>query len=200
MTMIKNPKLILGSSSPARKMLLERLLIPFESVSPDVDETPLQNEAPEDLVLRLAEKKARVIAEKFPDTLIISADQVGVLDNQILGKPLTHAMAVKQLLAASGKHMHFFIGLCLWDARVNTFQLVLEKFDVVFRQLSLEMVENYLQKEEPLQCAGSCKAEGLGIALIEEFQGKDFTALIGLPLIRLVRMLETVGLDPLVAV
>jgi septum formation protein len=190
-------QLILGSSSKPRLSLLQRLQLPFDIASPDIDETPLEGESPSALVYRLAETKARAVALTFPDALIIAADQVGVLDNKILGKPLTYDNAVKQLQEASGKRMQFFIGLCLFDARNQTQQLAIETFDVVYRQLSLEKIQRYLQKEQPLECAGSCKAEGLGIALIEEFQGKDFSALIGLPLIRLVSMLEAAGLSPL---
>ena len=192
-------QLVLGSSSEPRKMLLERLQIPFEIAAPDIDETPLLNETPADLVLRLAESKARIIAKQFPDALIIGADQVGVLNGKIQGKPLTQENAIKQLTEASGQPIAFYIGLCLFDARNNTVQISLETFDVVYRELTQEMIQQYLQKEQPLHCAGSCQAEGLGIALIDAFHGKDFSALIGLPLIRLVRMLETAGLNPLSA-
>ena len=190
-------QLILGSTSQPRRELLQRLQIPFEICAPDLDETPLENETPKELVLRLAEAKARKVAESFSDALIIGADQVGVIDNTIQGKPLTYDKAVQQLTAASGKRMQFFIGLCVLDARKNISQIALEEFDVIYRDLTLPMIENYLKKETPFQCAGSCKAEGLGIALINEFSGKDFTALIGLPLIRLVNLLENAGLSPL---
>ena len=184
-------ELILGSSSKPRRMLLERLQLPFTTAHPDIDETPRPNETPQDLVLRLAAEKARKIAESHPHALIISADQVGVLDQHILGKPGTHENAVKQLLAASGKTMDFYIGLCVFDAKNQKQEISLETFSVIYRELSLEQIEKYLAKEEPLECAGSCKAEGLGITLIQEFRGKDFTALIGLPLIRLTEMLLT---------
>jgi septum formation protein len=190
-------KLILASSSQPRRQLLERLQIPFEIYAPDIDETARENETPQDLVVRLAEEKARAVAEKFPDALIIGADQVGVLNNHIQGKPHTHDNAVKQLQMASGQRMRFFIGLCVLDNRQQRHQLALEEFDVIYRELSDDMIHRYLKKEQPLACAGSCKAEGLGIALIEEFQGTDFTALIGLPLIRLVKMLETYDHSPL---
>lgn len=194
---MNNRKLILSSTSRPRKALLERLLLPFETLSPNLDETPQASETPQELVLRLAKGKAQIAAKKYSDALIIGADQVGVLENQIQGKPLTHENAVQQLQAASGKRMEFYIGLCLFDSRDQSFQLALEEFDVVYRNLSPAMIENYLRREQPFECAGSCQAEGLGIALIEEFQGKDFTALIGLPLIRLIKMLEKAGLDPL---
>jgi septum formation protein len=190
-------KLILSSSSKPRKDLLQRLQIPFEILAPELDESALLNEAPEELVLRLAKEKAEKASEQFPDALIIGADQVGVLDNHILGKPETLEKAAKQLQAVSGKTIQFFIGLCLFDSRTQTHQLTLEKFKVVYKTLSPLMIEQYLKKEQPLQCAGSCKVEGLGITLIEDFEGKDFTALIGLPLLKLVRMLEKAGLNPL---
>jgi MAF protein len=190
-------KLILASTSQPRKMLLERLLLPFDIAAPDVDEAPLLNETPQDLVLRLAEAKAKKVAEQYPDALIIGADQVGVFEDKIVGKPLTLDNAKKQLHEMSGKKIIFYIGLCLLDTKSNKQQLAVETFDVIYRTLSTAMIDAYLKKEEPLQCAGSCKAEGLGITLIEAFEGKDFSALIGLPLIRLTRMLEEAGLSPL---
>jgi MAF protein len=190
-------QLILASTSQPRRELLQRLLLPFEVSGSEVDETPLANESPEKLVLRLAEAKAQAVVKKFPDALIIGADQVGIVDEKIQGKPLTYENACLQLREASGKKIEFFIGLCLLDARDGSRQVVLEKFDVLYREITDEMIENYLRKELPLQCAGSCMADGLGITLIEEFQGKDFSALIGLPLIRLVKMLERAGLNPL---
>ncbi len=190
-------KLILASSSQPRRQLLERLQIPFKISSPDIDETPHNNETPQELVLRLAEEKARIVGKQFPDAVIIGADQVGVLNNHIQGKPLTYDNAVKQLRQASGQRMRFFIGLCVLDTKTQRHQVTLEEFDVIYRELTDNMIEKYLRKEQPLQCAGSCKAEGLGITLIKEFQGTDFTALIGLPLIRLVTMLEEFNINPL---
>ncbi|MDR3491342.1 MAG: Maf family protein [Gammaproteobacteria bacterium] len=190
-------QLILGSTSQPRADLLRRLLIPFEIAAPDIDETALENETPEQLVVRLAKEKAQAVAVKYPDALIIGADQVGVLNGKIVGKPLTYENCITQLQAASGQRMDFFIGVCLLDARHKTEEIVLEKFTVIFRELTIDMIKNYLRKEEPFQCAGSCKGEGLGIALIAEFIGEDYTALVGLPLIRLVQMLEHAGIDPL---
>lgn len=175
--------------------MLQRLHIPFEIIPSHLDETPLPGESPIEMVQRLAEQKARAVAT--PNALIIGADQVGVLENEILCKPLTRENALEQLQRASGKRVRFLIGLCLLDTRNDTTQIVLETFDVVFRQLSLEMIETYLEKEDALQCAGSFKAEGMGVTLVDEFDGKDFSALIGLPLIRLTRMLETAGFSPL---
>lgn len=190
-------KLILGSSSKPRQALLTRLKIPFEIAVPDVDETALPGETAIQLVKRLAEAKARKIAEQFPNAIIIGADQVGVLGEDILGKPLTHENAVKQLQKISGNTVEFFIGLCLFDSSEQTFQLEVERFSVTFRTLTLSMIENYLRKENALECAGSFKAEGLGIALVKEFHDTDFSALIGLPLIRLVSMLERTQMGPI---
>lgn len=182
--------LVLSSSSPARRALLTRLQIPFISTSPDIDETPLPNENVNDMVLRLAEWKAKKSAIRYPEALIIGCDQVGILDNTILTKPLTHKNAIKQLQFVSGKMVRFFTGICLLDAKNQFLQHAVETYDVYFRELSLSMIEHYLEKEKPFQCAGSFHAEGLGITLIEKFKGDDYTALIGLPLIRLVEMLE----------
>lgn len=187
--------LVLASSSQPRKLLLERFKIPFESINPDVDETPHPNENPEHMVIRLALEKAHVVANKYPDALIIGADQVGILDQTILGKPLTYENAVEQLLQMSGKKIRFFIGLCLLDTKDNAQQTSLETYDVTFRTLNREMIETYLQKESALNCAGSFKVEGLGIGLVDELQGEDYTALIGLPLIRLRKMLQNMNYD-----
>lgn len=183
-------KLILSSSSPARRELLARLQIPFEYISPDIDETPLPNEKIPAMVLRLAEAKARKSAQHFPDALIIGCDQVGELENQILSKPLTEENAIKQLKFMSDKEIIFYTGMCLLDASTNQIQTAVETYKVKIRKLTDVMIQNYLQKEKPLQCAGSIHVEGLGISLIEKLSGDDYTALIGLPLIRLTKMLE----------
>ncbi len=185
--------LILGSSSKARQALLRRLLIPFDVAHPDTDETALANESPTELVLRLAEQKARDVAIHHPHAIIIGADQVGVVDDHILGKPTSHEHAIEQLQRMSGQRISYHIGLSVLDAPNQRQETVLEKYDVVFRELTREMIEHYLQKEDAFACAGSFKAEGLGIALVKEFHGADFSALIGLPLIRLVSMLGAVG-------
>lgn len=183
-------QLILSSSSPARRALLSRLQIPFTSTSPDIDESRLPNEPVDKMVLRLAEAKARKSADTYPEALIIGSDQVGVLGEEILCKPLTHENAVKQLQSMSGKMIRFYTGLCLYDAKSSQCQTLIETYDVHFRDLSAEMIDDYLSKEQPFQCAGSFQAEGLGVMLIKKFSGDDYTALIGLPLIRLVEMLE----------
>lgn len=189
--------LILASTSKPRRALLERLKIPFKTASPDVDETPLENEAPEQMVLRLAEAKARKVAIQFPDALLIGADQVGVLGKEILGKPLTQEKAIEQLTFMSGKKVDFYIGLCLFDAKEQNLQLTLETFAVTFKTFTLKTIENYLNREQVLHCAGSFKAEGLGIALVKQFHDTDFSALIGLPLIKLISLLENIGRGPL---
>lgn len=187
-------KLILASSSPYRRELLARLMIPFEVVSPEVDESPVPGEAPQALVERLAIAKARAVADQRPNALVIGSDQVAVYGGAIVGKPLTHERAVEQLRAASGKTVALYTGLALINSASGRVQSEVIPFGVVFRTLSDAQIENYLRKEQPYQCAGSVKSEGLGIALLERFEGDDPNALIGLPLIRLVRMLEGEGM------
>lgn len=189
--------LVLGSTSPFRRELLQKLGLPFETAAPDIDESRQENESPEQLVIRLAEAKARVVARKFPQALIIGSDQVAVNAGEILGKPLTHARAVQQLQNASGKTVRFLTGLCLYNSATDRAQCEVVPFDVVFRKLTLEQIENYLTREQPYQCAGSFKSEALGIALFERLEGEDPNSLIGLPLIRLVRMLENEGVKVL---
>lgn len=182
--------LILSSTSPARKELLQRLQLSFECASPNIDETPLTNENPEELVKRLAEEKARALATKYPNALIIGADSVGVLNNEFLCKPLTHENGVKTLQIMSGQLVKFLTGLCVYNTYTQERLVAVEEYDVLFRKLSPQMIEHYLQKEDALQCAGCFHAERLGIALVEKFMGDDFTTLIGLPLIRLTTMLN----------
>lgn len=185
--------LVLASSSPYRRELLARLRLPFEVMSPDVDETPLANEAPQETALRLAQLKARAVADKFPDALIIGSDQVALLDEQQIGKPHTHDNAVKQLRAASGKRMTFHTALCLYNSKSGNMQARVVPITIQFRTLSDAVIERYLAAEQPYNCAGSAKSEGLGITLIERFEGEDPNALIGLPLIALVDMLHQEG-------
>jgi 7-methyl-GTP pyrophosphatase len=183
-------KLILGSSSPYRRELLERLKLPFEVISPEIDETPLPGETPEVLVERLSISKARAIADKTPGSLVIGSDQVAVHGNSIVGKPHDHDHAIQQLREASGKTITLYTGLALINADTGNIQSEVIPYKVVFRQLTDEIIERYLRKEQPYKCAGSVKSEGLGIALLERFEGEDPNTLIGLPLIRLIRMLE----------
>lgn len=188
-------KLILASSSPFRRELLERLNIPFEVVAPEVDESPHPGETPQKLVERLALEKARKIAVQRPDALVIGSDQVAVYDGRIVGKPHTHDKAVQQLRSASGKAVTLYTGLALVNADTQRVQCEVIPYRVVFRALSDAQIESYLRKEQPYSCAGSVRSEGLGIALLEKFEGDDPNTLIGLPLIRLVRMLENEGVN-----
>ena len=187
-------KLILGSSSPARKMLLSRLGLEFTTSSPDIDESPKANESPIQLVKRLAVEKARAVAAREPNALIISSDQVIVLNNLILGKPKSMEQATKQLCMASSQRAISYTSLCLFDSNTQNYQLDVERFDVVFRKLTVDMARNYLNKEsDPLHAAGAIKAECLGPVLFDALEGKDPNALTGLPLIKLTRMLEKSG-------
>jgi len=188
-------KLILASSSPYRRELLERLQLPFSVVSPDVDETPLTGETPEQTALRLAQQKARKVGESHPDSLIIGCDQVATLDGLQLGKPLIHDNAVKQLRLMRGRSVTFHSAMSLFNAATGNMQAEDVVYEVRFRQLGDEQIENYLLKEQPYHCAGSAKSEGLGIAIIEWMHGDDPNALIGLPLIRLVTMLQNEGVE-----
>jgi len=195
MTTTTAPRLILGSTSPFRKEILTKLGVPFGTAAPDIDESALANETPEQLVLRLAEQKARAVGNDYPKHLIIGSDQVAVIDGEILGKPHTHERAVEQLSNASGKTVRFHTGLCLYNSENDTVQSEVVPFDVVFRKLTPSQIENYLQKEKPYKCAGSFKSEALGITLFEKLLGDDPNTLIGLPLIRLVAMLENEGIN-----
>lgn len=185
--------LILASSSPYRKELLARLRLPFDAIAPDIDETALPGETPQALVERLAIAKARAIAVTHPHSLVIGSDQVAVHGQDIVSKPITHENAVAQLRAASGQAVTLYTGLAVMDADSGRIQHDVVPFRAVFRVLTDEQIEGYLRKERPYNCAGSVKAEGLGIALLERLEGDDPNALIGLPLIRLVRMLEAEG-------
>lgn len=192
---MSNQTLVLGSSSPFRKMLLERLMVPFITANPDIDETPLKNESPIQLVERLAIEKAQEIAKTHSNCLIIGSDQVAMHGKEIVGKPHTHERAVEQLKSASGKKIELFTGLALINSENGTVQSEVVPFTVHFKVLSDYVIERYLRKEEPYNCAGSVKSEGLGVALFERFDGDDPNALIGLPLIRLITMLENQGFD-----
>lgn len=183
------PPVILASTSPARKKLLEQLRIPFEVVPANINEKPLSNETPEALVRRLAETKARTIAQNRDDVLIIGADQVIVLDNIIQGKSLTHENAVQQLLAVSGKKVRSLTGLCVLNTKTQQMQIDIATYDVTYRDLTLDIIQWYLEHDKPYECAGSLRAEGLGIVLIKEMSGRDPNALVGLPIMMLVDML-----------
>jgi len=175
-------------------MLLEKLGLAFTCHSPDIDESRLEGETPEALVQRLATEKAQAIATQYPEALIIGSDQVAVLDANIIGKPKDHAHAVQQLQAASGRQVQLFTGLTLLNAQTGNTQEVVEPYSVVFKTLNDQQIENYLRKDQPYNCSGSLKSESLGIALLASLSGDDPNTLIGLPLIRLVTMLENEGL------
>lgn len=189
--------LVLGSTSPFRKSILEKLNIPFECAKPNIDEGPIENETPIALVERLAIEKAQAVVNEYSNALIIGSDQVAVHNNKILGKPHTHEKAVKQLTAFSGNKVTFYTGLCLLDSVTGKYSSLVEPFHVHFKQLSVEAINSYLYAEQPYQCAGSFKSEGLGICLFEKLEGEDPNTLIGLPLIKLTEMLQTHGLNVL---
>lgn len=185
--------LILASTSPFRRELLGRLALPFATARPETDETALPGETAEALVARLAEAKARAVAADHPDALVIGSDQVALLDGVILGKPGSHEAAVAQLRNASGRAVRFLTGLTLLDTRSNRAQTLVEPFRVHFRPLDDATIERYLRAEQPYNCAGSFKSEGLGITLFARLDGDDPTGLIGLPLIRLSGLLRDAG-------
>ena len=187
--------LILASSSVYRRELLTRLQLPFSCVTPDVDESALAHELPQETALRLAQVKARKVALDNPNALIIGCDQVATLDNIQLGKPLTHDNATKQLRLMRGREVVFHSALCLYNPLTLNMQAEVIPYVVTFRDLSDAQIESYLIKEQPYQCAGSAKSEGLGIAIIEKMTGDDPNALIGLPLIKLVSMLFNEGVN-----
>lgn len=186
-------KIVLGSTSPFRKALLERLCIDFTCDAPDIDETPLDNETVEQMVVRLAIAKARAIAGSHSNALIIGSDQSAILQGEKLSKPGNFENAFRQLSRASGQKITFQTGLCLLNTKSGNIQSACIPYTVVFKELTAAMIENYLHKEEPYNCAGSFKSEGLGIALFERFEGDDPNALIGLPLIQLVNFLNNEG-------
>jgi septum formation protein len=191
------PELVLASTSPYRRQLLERLGLPFSTAAPAVEEQRRPGEPAQVLVLRLAEAKARAIAPAHPNALIIGSDQVACIDNEVLGKPGDRAQAIAQLERASGRTLVFHTGLCLLNTASDRAQTLVEPFRVHFRRLDRLQIEAYLDRERPFDCAGSFKSEGLGIALFERLEGDDPNTLIGLPLIRLIALLESEGLYPL---
>jgi MAF protein len=191
---VSHYRLVLASTSPFRKLLLQRLGLTFSTASPDIDEHPLPGEQPEMLVKRLAEQKARRVSETHPGALIIGSDQVACIGGTLLGKPGSRAKALQQLRQASGKKVSFYTGLCLLNTVTGCHNTICEPFHVHFRELAQDQIERYLDAEEPYNCAGSFKSEGLGIALFERLEGDDPNALIGLPLIRLVSMLHEEGI------
>ncbi|MCL9783691.1 Maf-like protein [Vibrio sp. S4M6] len=185
--------LVLASTSPYRQTILNKLAISFSTAAPQCDETPLKNESPVDLVRRLSIEKAKSCHITSP-SLIIGSDQVCVIDNQIVGKPLTRENAIKQLEMQSGKAITFYTGVAVYNSETQHLEHAIDTVVVHFRSLTTNMIERYVDIEQPYYCAGSFKCEGLGIALFEKIESKDPNTLVGLPLIDLVRLLENQGL------
>jgi septum formation protein len=191
------PQIVLASTSKYRRELLARLGLPFEVASPDVNEIPLACETPQETARRLAEAKARAVAARFPRAIVIGSDQVAVLEGTTLGKPGNHADAVRQLKAMRTKEVVFHTALCLCNAASGQAATRVVPYYVRFRDYSDTQIEHYLRREQPYDCAGSARCEGLGIALIAEMRGDDPNALIGLPLIALTEMLAAQGVSVL---
>lgn len=189
--------LVLGSTSPFRKTILEKLNIPFHCAKPNIDETAHQGESPIALVERLAIEKAIAVSSLYENALIIGSDQVAVCDGEILGKPHNFENAVKQLSKFSNKQITFYTGLCVYNSFNEKTLSLVDPFTVHFNELTLQEIENYLNAEEPYNCAGSFKSEGLGICLFNRLEGNDPNTLIGLPLIKLTSLLKEHGLDVL---
>lgn len=187
--------IVLASSSIYRRALLERLELPFTWAAPEVDESALPGESAQDLTLRLAQAKAQALAGRYPAHLIIGSDQALLLDGVAVSKPGNHQAARRQLQASSGKTLTFHTSLCLLNSRTGASQCLVEPFEVVFRTLDADRIERYLLKEQPYDCAGSFKMEGLGITLFHALRGDDPNSLIGLPLIRLCDMLIKEGIE-----
>ena len=192
---MNSPRIVLASTSPYRRALLERLRLPFEVKASLVDETPLPGEAARDIALRLAQSKARAVAPSSPAALVIGCDQVAALDGTCLGKPGNHANAVAQLKAMRGKVVLFHTALALFNTGSAVMQTAEVPTAVQFRRYGDDEIERYLELERPYDCTGSAKIEGLGIVLVERVTGDDPSALIGLPLVRLADMLRREGVS-----
>lgn len=190
-------RLVLASGSRWRRQLLDQLQLPYHSASPDIDERPRADESPAALVERLALTKTEALRRDWPAHLIVGSDQAAVFQGDILGKPADVDAARAQLARFSGQRVSFITGLALLDTLNDTLRLGHERYDVEFRQLSASEIANYIERESPLDCAGSFRMEGLGITLFKRLQGDDPNTLIGLPLIRLCQWLSEAGLDPL---
>ena len=195
--MTARPALILGSTSRYRRELLQRLRLPFEVVSPEVDETPLPGEQPAAMAQRLALVKARAVASKFAAAVVIGSDQVADLDGEPVGKPGTHERAFEQLRSMSGRSVVFHTAVAVVRGDVGFEGVALVPVTVRFRTLTDAQIEHYLRAEQPYDCAGSAKSEALGIALLDSIESNDPTALVGLPLIQTCALLRQAGIDPL---
>lgn len=187
--------LLLASSSVYRRSLLAKLQVPFTWHSPAIDEQAQPGESARDLVARLAQQKARALADDYPDTLIIGSDQAAQLNGEIIGKPADREQAIQQLRRASGQCVSFHTGLALYNSQTRHMQMDVVTYRVFFRTLSDAQIKRYIEREAPLDCAGSFKSEGLGITLFTKMQGDDPNALIGLPLIRLCDLLANEGVE-----
>lgn len=191
-------QLVLASTSPYRRMLLEKVIPEFVCAAPHTDETAKAGETAPALVERLAIAKAKALVNDYPQHILIGSDQVAVVEGEILGKPGNESNAIKQLRAASGKVVTFYTGLAVVSSATGEVQSCVEPFEVEFRTLSDAEIEGYVALEQPLNCAGSFKSEGLGISLFKRLSGDDPNTLIGLPLIRLLEMLRQWGVNPLI--
>lgn len=197
MSIPSRPPLILASSSTIRKRVLAKIGIKFTAIAPNIDESPLPEEAPEALVQRLSEEKARKVAHQYSNHLIIGSDQVAVVNNEIVGKPSNRAQAIKQLEAASGRTVSLYTGVALLNSGTGRIQVDVLPYRVQFRKLTRAVIENYIDRDQPYDCGGSLRSEGLGIALLSKFEGEDPNILLGLPLIRLIDMLAEESVFPL---
>ncbi|WP_319381415.1 Maf family protein [Thiomicrorhabdus sp.] len=187
------PPIVLGSSSSFRKQLLEKLHLDFEQASPQIDETPLPQEAPEQMVVRLAQEKAEALTAHYPDHILITSDQCAVFEGQAIGKPHTEDNAFRQLNRFSGRSIRFYTSLHVRNTRTNKDYEALDITDVEFRELDEDVIRRYLEIETPFNCAGSFKSEGLGITLFKAIRSQDPNALIGLPLIELTEIFYRMG-------
>ena len=192
-----SPRLVLASASQARKSVLTKLKIPFEKFAPSIDESAISGETPTQLVERLSLAKARKVSQRYSSHLIIGSDQIAVVAGQMVGKPQNREDAIGQLTAASGETVTLFTGIALLNSETGNTQLDVLPYRVVFRELNQSMIENYIDRDQPFDCGGSLRSEGLGIALLKEFDGSDPNILLGLPLIRLIDMLANEGFHPL---
>lgn len=187
------PPIVLGSTSPFRKALLEKLHLDFTQDKPCIDETPLEGEVPKAMVQRLAKAKAEVFTDKFPSHIIISSDQTAVFNEKPIGKPVSRENAIKQLQQFSGQHIYFYTAMVVLNTDTHQYYEYCDTTQVYFRDLSLEVIENYIDIEQPLNCAGSFKSEGLGVTLFKRIESRDPNALIGLPLMALTDIFYEMG-------
>ena len=197
MSIQSQPSLVLASSSAIRKRVLAKIGIEFTAVSPDIDESPRPEESPEALVQRLSEEKARKVGQQYPNHLVIGSDQVAVVDSEIVGKPSSRDQAIEQLEAASGRTVSLYTGIALLNSGTGRIQVDVLPYRVQFRKLNRAVIENYIDRDQPYDCGGSLRSEGLGIALLTKFEGQDPNILLGLPMIRLVDMLAEESVFPL---